>query len=141
MINAIQIKKIHASLPAAIKNDKELKEDLICQFTGDYNKCSTKDLTQEQANALIKFLAKDSGAAVVDDWAKFDYKNKKHKYILSLCHQIGWVVYNSNLQKNTADLATFGNWLRKYGYKHKPLMQYNEVELSILVSQIEKIKL
>lgn len=137
-INTQQIQTIHAMLPAAIKADKGLKMHLVSQFTGDPEKCSTKDLSFIQANELIYFLR--TGNQPTDEaYAHFDIQNKQHRYILSLCHQMNWVCYDPKLRKTVADLKQLGGWLKKYGFRHMPLQAYTNQELPKLISQLEQV--
>lgn len=129
-----QIKTIHTILPYSVKNNPEAKADLVSQFTEDESKTSTKDLSKHQAEELIYFLK--TGKA--RDWgyyAVFDVKNQQHKYLLSLCHQLGWVVYSEHYQRLVVDLKRLGSWLQKYGYLHKPLKEYNCHQLPKLITQ------
>lgn len=136
MIGKKQIQTIHTLLPAVYKQDKELKANLIYQFTEDNTKTSTKDLTEQQADELIWFL-KTGKRMDMSSYALFDNNNQQHLYMLSLCHQIGWVDFNDKLNRMVADLNTLGTWLQKYGYLHKALKQYTNKELPKLVSQFE----
>lgn len=139
-IDNFQIKQIHTLLPAEIKESKEAKGDLISQFTADPDKRSTRDLSFDQANELIKQLGGNvSGESEDAKFAAFDKYNNQHQYMLSICYQLGWVTYNEKQRRQVVDLSRLGVWLRKYGFKHKPLMKYNKSELPVLVSQFEKL--
>lgn len=139
-VTTAQIKKIHAILPMEIKRDREMKKSLIIQFTGDQDKTSTKDLTKSQAKLLIEKLnGNPSPAPKRKSWSSFDKNNQQHKYILSLCHQIGWVKYHHQQKRMVADLDQLSGWLKKYGYLKKPLMDYNNQELPTLINQLEKV--
>lgn len=133
-----QIKKIHAILPDVYRNNKELKQQLVYQFTEDADKTSTKDLTYYQAEELIHFLqtgkTKDYGY-----YANFDTENKQHMYLFSLCHQIGWETFNEKSNKMVVDTSALGTWLYKYGFKHKPLKEYSFSELPTLITQFENL--
>lgn len=137
-ITTEQIKKIHAILPAKIKASTEAKAELVSKFTEDETKTSTKDLSKWQAEELIHFL-KTGKVKDYAYYANFDVKNKQHKYILSLCHQINWVVFSVNYQRLVPDLKRLGAWLHKYGYLHKPLMEYCAHDLPKLVTQFERL--
>lgn len=128
MITGLQIKKIHALLPEEVKNDNDLKESIIVEFTGDVNKKSTKDLTFYQANLLIERFG---GKPVHDKWAGFDFQKESHRKILSLLQQAGWVRYDKNLKRHVADMPRFAQWLK--GNKspvQKPLKTQTSQEVS-----------
>ena len=133
-----QIQRIHALLPTVIKNDADQKAALVQQYTGDWNKTSTKDLTLNQANELIVRLG---GQAIkYENWAFFDFKNGKHKYILSLCLQNGWSVFSQKYQKEIADTYRLSEFLKsdKSPVK-KPLNKMTSTEVSKLIYVLEKI--
>lgn len=137
-ITAQQIRTIHAVLPTIYRQDKELKQNLIAQFTEDDNKTSTKDLSQQQAEELIYFL-KTGKAKTYDYYASFDFSNRQHRYLLSLCHQIGWEVFSERAGKLVVDTEALGRWLHKYGYLHKTLKEYSENQLPKLITQFENM--
>ncbi|MFN8238614.1 MAG: hypothetical protein U0T77_10640 [Chitinophagales bacterium] len=133
-----QIKKIHTILPAAYRRNPELKQSLVYQFTENHDKLSTKDLSFYQAEELIHFL--ETGKTKdYSYFAHFDYTNKQHMYMFSLCHQIGWEVFSESKNKLVVDIAALGSWLYKYGYKHKPLREYTYSELPKLITQFENL--
>jgi len=105
-----QIKIIHTLLPDVYKKDKEQKQELIYQFTNDYDKTSTKNLTFTQANdMIIRFGGKAVG---YDHWGLFDVKNGSHRKVLSLCQEIGWTIYNDNQKRNVADIYRLSEFLK-----------------------------
>lgn len=133
-----QIKRIHMLLPSYLKKHYDEKAKVVSQFTEDEDKTSTKDLTYAQANEMIHWLQFGNKMAT-DHFAAFDKKNKQHMYILSICHQIGWVQYSPTKRTNFVHLPSLGSWLHKYGYLHKPLKDYTNKELPKLISQLEAI--
>ena len=123
-----QIQRIHALLPKTVKNDKELKAELIAQYTGNPSRCSTTDLNVHQATSLIGFLSnkklEESEAA-----------NKMRRKILSICHEMDWHVEGDQLDWNR--ITAFNV---KYGPGKKAhLNSYSNSELRILVTQYEKV--
>lgn len=138
-ITTKQIKQIHTLLPAHIKGNPEAKEDLIYQFTQNENKLSTKDLTYQQANDLIVSLNGKIASTPISQYGRFDRNNKQHLYLLSLCRQMGWVVFNKKQNKLFADIDRLGEWLKTTGYLKKPLMSYDSSELPKLVKQFEQV--
>ncbi|OIO12228.1 MAG: hypothetical protein COZ76_11775 [Flavobacteriales bacterium CG_4_8_14_3_um_filter_35_10] len=133
-----QIQRIHALLPAVIKNDKEQKAQLMQQYTGDWSKTSTKDLTIEQANQII---VRFGGQPIqYENWALFDATNGAHRNILSLCMQLRWQVYNADKQAYYADLYRLSEWLKsKKSPVKKPLKQMVKLELSKIIYALEKM--
>ena len=133
-----QIQAIFAVLPDTYRKDKEQREGLIYQFTNDWQKTSTKDLTYNQANELIiKFGGKISN---YDHWGKFDYKKNSHKLILSLLNQLGWQTYNTKYRGLVADMQRFSEWLKssKSPVK-KPLQKMNTAEVSKIIVALENM--
>jgi hypothetical protein len=136
-ITKAQIQKIHGLLPAHIKSDKELKESIIIEYTQDFSKYSTKDLTFEQANALIVDLG---GKPVYNEWAGFNYKKDSHRYILSLLQHAGWVRYDKQLKRHVADMNRFGQWLQGDNSPvKKPLNKQEKEEISKTIVALEGI--
>ncbi len=133
-----QIKRIHTILPEVYRKDPDLKGELVFQFTEDPDKTSTKDMSFYQAQDMIHFLSTGKSKDY-SRYGRFKVTNKQHNYILSMCHQIGWVSFNDHLSRLVPDLSILGAWLHKYGYLHKPLMEYTETELPKLVTQFENM--
>lgn len=136
-VSSLQIKTIHTLLPPHLK-DKELKAEFIASFTEDANRSSTRDLTFYEAEELIYFLRTGKNQTFAA-FATFDHTNRQHRYILSIAHQLGWVVYHNGLKKMVPDLERLGAWLRKYGYLHQPLKAYTAEQLPKLITQFEKL--
>lgn len=133
-----QIQIIHTLLPEHIKQDRELKEAFVVQYTQDPDKTSTKDLTYEQAHEMMTYLTNGRHISA-NEYGKFDYSKAQHRYIMSLCHQLAWVVFDPKLGRNVADIERLGTWLKKYGYLHKPLKKYTTNELPRLIKQMENM--
>lgn len=132
-----QLKILHAILPPNLRADADLKKEFIASFSEEGHE-SSKDLTTYEADEVIYFL-KNGKNLKFGTYAIFDGNNHQHRYILSLAQQLGWQTFNKKLNKNVADLESLGSWLRKYGYLHKPLKQYNPSELPKLVTQLENV--
>lgn len=136
-ITKAQIQKIHGLLPAHIKSDKELKESIIIEYTQDFSKYSTKDLTFEQANALIVDLG---GKPVYNEWAGFNSNKDSHRYILSLLQHAGWVRYDKQLKRHVADMNRFGQWLQGDNSPvKKPLNKQEKEEISKTIVALEGV--
>lgn len=133
-----QIQKIHALLPSGIKNDPDQKKNLVQQYTGDWNKTSTKDLTQDQANQII---VRFGGTPIkYENWAFFDYKNAAHRNILSLCMQMGWQVETKLKNVYVADLYRLSEWLKsKKSPVKKPLQKMTPQEVSKIIVALSNI--
>lgn len=133
-----QIQKIHALLPAGIKNDASQKANLVQQYTGDWNKTSTKDLTLDQANDIIKRFG---GTPIqYENWAYFDVKKASHRNILSLCIQAGWEVFNVKRNENVADLYRLSEWLKsKRSPVQKPLQKMDNLETNKIIYALKSI--
>jgi len=125
----LQIKIIHTLLPDVYKKDKDQKQELIYQFTGDHKKTSTKDLTFENANNMI---TRFGGKAVrYDHWGLFNAKNEQHKKVLSLLQEIGWTIYNEKLKRNVADIYRLSEFLKsKKSPVTMPLKQMTPEQIS-----------
>ena len=124
-----QIQTIHAIIPKLYIHDKEQKKELVYQFTGDYNKTSTKDLTFDQANEMIqRFGGKPHW---YDHWGIFDAKIPAHRKVLSLLQEIGWTVYNEYREQNVADIYRLSEFLKsKKSPVTKPLKKMSIQEIS-----------
>lgn len=77
-------------------------------------------------------------------WSYFDKKNHQHQYILSLCIQYGWTRKHPVRGIDVADLGALDRWLRgkaKSGQSpvQKPLNEMNRIELSRVISAMEKM--
>jgi hypothetical protein len=93
----------------AIKcQDKETKEVLVQEVTGDYTKVSTNELTFDEANKVLESLG-------VKPFKKeifgFDKNNTQHLRILSTLIQMGWSKPHDKYGE-VADLDRFTNWLK-----------------------------
>jgi len=133
-----QIKKIHALLPPGIKNDPDQKKNLIQQYTGDWNKTSTKDLTLDQANQLI---IRFGGTPInYENWGFFNAKENQHRNILSLMHQANWVIEDHKTGNSIPDLYRLSEWLKsdKSPVK-KPLQKMTPKEVSKIIAALSNI--
>ena len=117
--------------------DKETKMAVVSQFTGAPDLVSTKDLTHAQANAVICHLG---GVPIGKKcWGSFDYKKQSHRYVLSLCRQLGWTRETAG-KGTVADLERLGNWLEsKLSPVQKPLLQMSPTEVSTIINAMESM--
>lgn len=124
-----QIKIIHTIIPEVYKKDKDQKKELVYQFTGDYNRTSTKDLTFNEANELIQRFG--GKPLKYDHWGIFDAKNPQHRKILSLLQEMGWTVYNKAKGQNVADIYRLSEFLKsKKSPVTMPLKQMTPEQIS-----------
>lgn len=139
-ITTDQIKCIHALLPDAIKTDKDQKQFIVTQFTGDLAKRSTKDLSFDQANQMIERFG--GTPLYYDNWAIIDFKNSQHKYIYSLLMQHGWTFYSHKLNRTLADLQRLSEFLKSYRSPvQKKLKAMTKKECSKIITALENIVL
>lgn len=71
-------------------------------------------------------------------WASFDKENQQHKYILSLCIQLGWSKQHP-VYGEVADLARLGSWLKTKAPVKKMLMNQEPEEVSQNIKALEII--
>ena len=92
---------------------------------------STLDLSEMQLDSLIAWLDSQLEWVELKDYhfATFDFSNQQHRYILSLCQEYGWTVYNHKRGRTIADLNRLGAWIRHSSQCKKPLRQQNTKEL------------
>lgn len=121
-INKLQNKKLHTLL-GKLGVDREAKQEIIYKSTLGRTS-SAKDLSMSEANRLISELQ--------SMWRNDPAQTMRRK-IFSHCHELGWHVPGTM----TVDQQRLHQWLLKYGYLHKPLMEYTSKELPTLVTQFE----
>lgn len=88
---------------------------------------SSKDLTSDEANALIRHLKQLDPEEVAAE--------KMRRKIISMAHEMGWRLPGTT----RADMQRIDSWCVKYGYLHKKLNQYLPAELPALVTQFEAV--
>lgn len=133
-----QIKVIHQLLPEVIKNDPDQKKQLMYQYTSDWTKTSTKDLTFDQANELIiRFGGKSYS---YEHWGLFDYKKTSHRQVLSLLNQLGWQCYDKKFRGLVADIYKFSEWLKSNRSPvKKPFLKMSPSEVSKIIVALENM--
>ena len=76
-------------------------------------------------------------------WGGFDRDNGKHKYILSLMHQMGWTVFVTKGKwgnRAVPDVVRLGEWLQsEKSPVKKPLRKMDDVELSKIITAMENM--
>ncbi len=123
-ISKAQNKKLHMLL-GKLKVDQDTKRDLIYRLTLGRTE-SAKELSQSEGNRLISELNR---------MMYNDSSQTMRRKIFSICHELGWHIPGTM----TVDQQRLHAWLMKYGYHHKPLMQYTASELPMLVTQFEEM--
>lgn len=108
-----------------LKVDRDTKREMIYQATQGRTD-SSRELDQNECNRLISEL---------NSLLNNDRANTMRRKIFSICHELGWHI--SGTMK--VDQDRMEAWLGKYGYLHKPLMQYTAAELPALVTQFEEM--
>lgn len=123
---ATQNARLHF-LTGQLNIDKEMKEDLVYQFTNGRETSSAK-MDIRECQALINHL----GSLNKENSDKGDKMRKK---ILSIVHELGWETPTGKI-----DWKRLNDYLNKYGYLHKHLNDYQYHELPKLVTQFENLQ-
>ncbi len=121
-----QLSFIHVLLNQLGMADKEVKAELAFTYSAGRTS-STSELNQDEVKALINFLKKEAKQPDSP-------KEKMVRKILSMAHEMRW-----ELPGGKVDMNRLNDWCVKYGYKHKPLDQHTESELSLIVTQFERM--
>ncbi|MFK5950172.1 MAG: hypothetical protein QM500_15515 [Methylococcales bacterium] len=102
---------------------------------------STLGLSEKQLDGLNWWLESQLKWVDLKDYqfATFDFSNQQHKYILSLCQEYGWTVYDDKRGRNIADLNKLGKWIRYSSQSKKPLQQQDTKELQTTVYAFEQM--
>lgn len=102
---------------------------------------STLDLSEKQLDGLNWWLESQLKYVELKDYqfATFNLSNKQHKYILSLCQEYGWTVYDEKRKRTIADLNKLGKWIRHSSQCKKPLQQQTTKELQTTVYAFEQM--
>ena len=115
----------------------DIKEEFVQWATQDISKTSLNDLSFEQANKIL-IAQGDTPKQNVENWGLFDKNNSQHKYILSLCFQMG--LTKELKGRDVADIFKLGEWLKsEKSPVRKPLKQMTSYELSRIIFAMEKI--
>lgn len=130
-----KIRVFHAMLAKA--NLMHQKENIL----SGYDVQSTKQLSDRQIDELIDWLNGEINRQTVNDrdWLLFDCRNRQHMYILSLCHQSGWVVFDDRSGRHIADMTALSTWLRTKSRHKLPLIKQTYRQLQDTIYQLEKV--
>ena len=72
-----------------------------------------------------------------EEYSFFNYKDKRHMYILSLLHKIKWVIrYKTGIYP---DKMAFARWLSMRSTIKKPLDKCDIVETKMVMNEFETI--
>lgn len=125
-MNTQQNKQLHALL--AQTGLKAHKESLVLGYTNGRSE-SSRDLTAQEADALIRYLSAQAKPEDADD--------KMRKKMIHYARQMGWEIEVPRGRK--ADIERLNNWCIHYGQYHKPLMEHDTAELTRLLSQFDAV--
>lgn len=120
------------------------KANLMAQkatILSSYDVQSTKQLTSGQLDELIGWLGSEIGRKTENegDWQLFDARQGQHRYILSLCYQIGWVRFDDRLGRHIADMTSLKTWLQNKSRHKLPIIKQSRRELQDTIYQLEKV--
>lgn len=99
------------------------KAALVAGFTNGRSE-STKDLTNDEARQMIRFLNDTIGNQDISS-------NKMRRSIIAMAHEMGWHIPDTS----KINMDSINNWCLKYSYLKKPLNSYTHAELPKLVTQ------
>lgn len=136
MITKEQIKTI-------LKNcnyNQDIKEEWVQWVTNDSSKTSLKELSQEQAEQIIKQqTGTSSNQQPATKFEYFDKENKKHKVVLSLLYQLGWTTTNPQ-GKEIPNMSQLATWLQsKRSPVQKPLTQQSYWETEKIIKALSQM--
>ena len=168
LVNKGQIAKIHvllAQIPGL--GDKAERNAYKCQLVREFTNGraeSTTQLTWKEAKDMIAALERIVSAPVAvkqtkpKEAASKKYVNPsediRRKKIIHYAHLMGWYEGVNNMSVNkqpgiTGDgaspprrkinMAQIDGWCMTYGKFKKPLNEHNSAELSILITQMERV--
>lgn len=113
------------------------RDEVYWEVTG--NKYSTKDLTNEEADRVIKYLDDLYRSQHGPDIHKVDKADRMRKKILSMCHEMGM-----RLPSGKIDMVQVNKMVAARGHMKKAgkteLNQYTEAELPALIVQFQRIR-
>ena len=73
-------------------------------------------------------------------YALFDNKNKSHRYLLSLCRQLGWTTHHLTYGV-IPDLERLGRFIA-HDCRHKiPIRSQTPKQLQVTIHQLEQVQL
>lgn len=102
------------------------RSELIHGFTGGRTE-SLRDLTAAEYEQLIRQMNN-----MVHKQHVADNLNTMRRKVIALLCKCGYVTAHQ-----TADMSRINTWCVTHGHRHKPLNEYNGVELPKLITQAE----
>lgn len=109
------------------------KGDVVASFSGGRTE-HVSELTKQEAAQMIAKLNEKNLEGFKAKSSRLIPGDAQRKKIIHYAHQMNY--YDSH---GRIDMARINQWCIKYGYLHKPLMQYRLNELPKLVTQFERI--
>ncbi len=126
------------TIMGAINYKHDIKVVLASEFSNGRTDSLTK-LFFKEADELIKSLKSNRKELGTPRHLQFDLSNSKHKYIMSLCRQLGWVKYHERLG-TVVNMKTLYDWLMsEKSPVNKCLMNLSYPELSKIIFALEQI--
>lgn len=130
-ITSRQIRLIHALLHAYARMrgypiEPDEKKQFILSCTNG-RAASTRQLTADEGQQVV-----DKIWDLIHELNTFQQADRQRKLIIHFAHLMGWQKPNGQ-----ADMQRINEYCIKYGYLHKPLMQYTSTELVKLVQQFQ----
>src|SRR5690554_190035 len=111
-------------------NGRINRVELIQNMTNQ-EKSSLKELTPHEYKILVNGLVQVKG----NIWSeKEQRKDRQRKKIIANLRKLGYT-----LDDGRSDMRRIEEWVIKYGYLHKPMNSYDENELPMLVTQVDKM--
>lgn len=117
---------------------KTSKEKLLKEFAGGMKE-GLRDLTEFEFHRFESFLQEKLSNERLQN---HNVCNRQRRKIIGIFAKLGKtvVVRDRNGTRIKPDMPWIYSWVKKYGYLHKPLNDYNRHELPKLVSQVENIQ-
>ena len=135
---ATKIRRFHSLLSATRQMEHK---HAILEGKGVKHTAELKVSQLDELNAWLEELVNKTDYSNLKDhqYALFTLGNKQHMYLLSLCQQLGWTVYEPKRDRTVADLNHLGAWIKTHAAYKKPLLQMTRVELERTIYQFEKM--
>jgi hypothetical protein len=117
--------------------DKEMKQQLVHQYSQGRTTSSTQ-LTRHEAAALLAAIAKPGSKPANQD----DAAARMRRQVIAIFHECGWHTerepVGGSQNRPKIDMNRVNAWCIQHGYLHKKLNAYTYQELPKLVTQAKK---
>lgn len=123
---------IHNQMPPNVQKDAEERIHFLESIA---KKMHLREMTVAELMEVLKVCCEIKQD--YSPYARFDYSNRQHRYIMSIAHQIGWSHIVGS--KSVVDSHKLGHWLAHYGFLKLPVAYYLPAELGKLIKQMEKV--